>query len=130
MENENDKWISLIMIDKLDWDSCIGPTHIMGMKDEKKCFLPVFIGLPPKYVTDLDLVGIYIKTNDYDYVDHSKVYVFFHDPCLENTDSAVFDNIKLESVKEEDVFSVSREHLHIVRSNTTIEELMTEGIEK
>lgn len=106
---------SLIMYDEVDWgDFIVGPQYIL---DED--FLPVrvYIGIPHK-IDNTNLVGIYVKTEDYERLNHDAAYIFIHssdEPSDEDMqdiinfiENEIKGNIIVDNPKD-----ASRMHFHI-----------------
>lgn len=96
----------LIMNDEVDYTATWYPTHIVS-KDKK--VLPVFIGASQTVIKGL--VGIWIKDEDYNKIDHNKAYIFLHNP--EATDDDIED-IEWDKVPDVDKpQTTGRDHIHL-----------------
>ena len=96
----------LIMNDEVDYESTWYPTHIVS-KDKK--VLPVFIGASQTLL--LGLVGIWIKDEHYDLIDHTKAYILIHNPEAIDEDIVDIDWSKMSNVDEPK--TTGREHIHL-----------------
>jgi len=72
----------LIMDDKVDYASEFYPTHIVGFNNE---VLPVYMGASS--TLEKDAIGIYVSDEGYKRIDHTKEYVFIHNPDISDIES-------------------------------------------
>ena len=101
MENKK-----LILKEMKEWRSNIDPTFVIG-KDDK--LIPVFVEH-----LDSDNVEIYMDNDNYLRVDHTKSYIFVHNPNA--MDSHVPHIMKFVNVQIErnlDVNDLSKHHMHM-----------------
>ena len=124
MSNEQERWLSCIMVDIMDWGICIGPTHIIG---KNMSLINVYIGKPPaEYEKNNNeiAVGIYVDSVDYEKINHTKTYVFIHDPTLNNPNNKDIIRDLITMIDDTDTFfddvkfedSIHRNHYHVLRN--------------
>ena len=109
-----------IMIDNMDWNVDVGPTHIL---DKNYNFLPVYLGRNI-YEDEMDedvepMCVVCISNDDYIMVDHGKPYVFIHEvdtePSFDSLSGEIKEHIsEMYKIVVEDTESMSREHTHIM----------------
>jgi hypothetical protein len=105
----------MIMIDEMEWDTEVGPTHIL---DKNYNFLPIHVGIN---ITDEDeLCTLIIADEDYYMIDHKKPYILLHevddDPSFDGLSKDVRDKIaKILQNEVDDEGSMNREHLHVFK---------------
>jgi uncharacterized protein YdgA (DUF945 family) len=84
----------MIYVDSTCWDSFVlAPQFIIGKNNE---FIPVYIGTDLTIESDNSTIGIYIKNNDYDKIDHTKDYIFVNNP------EATYEELKDEIIELKD----------------------------
>lgn len=88
-----------IFNDEMLYDSVYCPTHVVS-KDSK--VIPVFLGAP-QTMNARGLIGIYVRDEDYDKIDHEKSYIFIHNP--DATDDEIVE-IRWDEL-------LDKTHLHI-----------------
>jgi len=113
------KDLSLIMLDQIDWETFIGPTHILTKDFD---FIPVYIGKSLLEDTKEDYIGIYTTYENYNKINHKKTYILIHSPDIsEESKNEILDFIKNNSVSiirdeaENDWTNCTREHIHICK---------------
>ncbi|MFW6242758.1 MAG: hypothetical protein ACOC2W_01215 [bacterium] len=98
----------MIMIDEPNWgEFMFAPQYVVGIDNK---FIPVFIGNGEEE----DLIGIYVKAEDYHSIDHSQTYIFINNPDADNYETlkGVIDNVK-DKLKSEESNNTIREHINI-----------------
>ena len=106
------------MIDEMDWDWDLGPTHILNKNYN---FLPVHISRDVFDVDedeDVNYCVISISDNNYSMIDHKKPYIFLHiidgGPSFDNLSREVREHIdEMLKIVIKDVKCMSRQHTHI-----------------
>lgn len=91
----------------------IGPQYIL---DKNHNLVRVYIGIPHRAHEQPDTVGIFVKTEDYEKIDHTKIYTFIHKTEDEDIDEEslnfLIKNGHLNE-KVDDPMSVGRVHMHL-----------------
>lgn len=97
----------LIMNDEVDFPATWYPTHIVS-KDNT--LINVFIGASQSLLGGF---GIWIATDDYDFIRHDKAYIFVHNPDATDEDIEVVDWDEVPDVDENDKRTTNRKHIHL-----------------
>ena len=107
--------ISLILYDIADWKEQFVPTYIMG----KENIVPLYLGkVPGVGKFSFNQVAIYVKSEDYNKIDHTKEYVLIHDPIVTEEDfKEIKENISKVIRDVADIKSANRVHMHIGRQS-------------
>ena len=111
-------WITLVLADIMDWDTIIGPTHmIIGLPNMKKLdLIPVYIGKCDEYV---GYIGIYVTGEDYDKINHMYCPILIHDPGANKETIQDFMHIIESNIHENtNPYGIDCEHMHIILSDT------------
>ena len=101
---------SLIMIDKPDWHTLLGPQYIIGSNFDP---IRVYMGINPY---SNDSIGLWVKKDDHHKINHSLSYVFLNDVYYDIDlvigfiESKGYDNL-FKNVDDRN--SLAREHVHI-----------------
>lgn len=96
----------LIMNDEVDYPVMWYPTHIVS---KEKKLLPVFIGASQTLIKGL--VGLWIKDEHYELIDHTKAYIFIHDPEAKDESIESIDWDEIPDVNRPQ--TTGRDHIHI-----------------
>ena len=100
----------LIMNDIVDYKSEFYPTHIIGFNKE---ILPVYMGASS--AIEDNTIGLYVSDESYNKIDHSKEYVFLHNPDIQSKfltrEYYNLEGLNISTVK--DKLSMNRVHYHI-----------------
>ena len=97
----------LIMNDLIDYPCEWYPTHIVTID---KDIIPVFLGAATA-IEDKRAVGIYVREEDYEKLNHKKAYIFIHNPDAVKEDIEEIQWETIPDVIEEN--SASRDHIHL-----------------
>ena len=111
MKNDTKQIYSLIMIDNIKWDYLLGPQYIVG-KNRK--LIEVMIG-SPLYSKENNDVGIYVLTNNYNDIDHSKIYVFIHEKDFDKDEIIDYAYDLMKEHIYNDGYKVGRHHIHLTK---------------
>jgi len=114
--------LKLIMLDKIDWPGIIGPQYIINFTNdifdlEHLDIMEVYIGVNP--YSDKD-IGIWVKEDHYNRINHSLSYIFLHFDCYNRFD--LYSNFKktgYNNIFEEvdNKKSLNRPHIHMHYDN-------------